>query len=613
MDGVTSSQRGKGFGLANDLNGWLRTYSRTPAASAREIRALAEQNKEQFYFHSFPIMRRFDGSQASGFLAIVLMEKGLLMSLLSEPGLPEQRIGEIVEAILKQDPALDVVLARNVVEIAQQKQQTGGRNPMLRILNQLERLADPKRLAPRLLPLLHNSDPRMRSKAIGIIGRCGKNPNWVARHLTDPDARVRANALEALWGVVDEDSRAILKDALRDSSSRVVGNAFLELYRQGDPTSLAGLIGMASRACRQFRSSAAWAMGESRDVRFRPTLVSLAASDDSGLRRRASQSIAQVDEEAAAVESRPQWRMVALAEQPLELVPDQMNMISEEARANRRLRLALWGEDGRLYPEPIPATRFQISDGGVPVMDYSLAAVPLPERLALAFLLPVKTESSQQFAAGIERAFGWRRSNDLWAAVRFKPPRQWNIRATLIGEIIEIAPPDEIPLAVDPPVFSKEWGDMEDVLDADGSLGAHTNIWCALAESCCAASQAVAEGGEAHLIVFSPGEAPVPTPEQSEHLGATRAGTRIHCICLGPSPPMQDLCRRSGGIYIELPEDASPADAVEWLNLRLVAQYALEYESATRNSTGLIYLNTPDGWAQVQIPFHRASSPFTLF
>ena len=47
-------------------------------------------------------------------------------------------------------------------------------------------------LLPKLMALLRSSNHRVRSKAVGLIGRVNQNPDWIRRLMLDPDARVRA-------------------------------------------------------------------------------------------------------------------------------------------------------------------------------------------------------------------------------------------------------------------------------------------------------------------------------------------------------------------------------------------------------------------------------------
>lgn len=53
--------------------------------------------------------------------------------------------------------------------------------------------------------------------------------------LGESDPRVRANAIESLWGVDSPEARTLLSFATNDANNRVVGNALLGLYHLGNP------------------------------------------------------------------------------------------------------------------------------------------------------------------------------------------------------------------------------------------------------------------------------------------------------------------------------------------------------------------------------------------
>jgi len=50
---------------------------------------------------------------------------------------------------------------------------------------------------------------RIRSKVALVIGRVSHNGKWAESRLADPDARVRANAVESMWDVDTAEARAL--------------------------------------------------------------------------------------------------------------------------------------------------------------------------------------------------------------------------------------------------------------------------------------------------------------------------------------------------------------------------------------------------------------------
>lgn len=93
--------------------------------------------------------------------------------------------------------------------------------------------------------------------------------------LADEDPRVRANAVESLWGRRDEQAAAVFLEKLEDRHQRVAANAAVGLYLAGRTESVAALWSMAHHADPARRSAAVWAMGRTGDWRFLDLLSSL--------------------------------------------------------------------------------------------------------------------------------------------------------------------------------------------------------------------------------------------------------------------------------------------------------------------------------------------------
>ena len=116
-----------------------------------------------------------------------------------------------------------------------------------------------------LTRLLRNGSATIASKAALMFGRRVSNPLWVERQMAMADARMRANVIEALWGVKSPEAEKSLRAALYDSHHRVVGNALVGLHQLGDREVPGRLMEMAAHADPHFRAAAAWAMGRTGD------------------------------------------------------------------------------------------------------------------------------------------------------------------------------------------------------------------------------------------------------------------------------------------------------------------------------------------------------------
>jgi HEAT repeats/HEAT repeat len=142
-----------------------------------------------------------------------------------------------------------------------------------------------------LVNLLHSPDPKVRSKAASLYGRTSQNGDCVRKRLSDMDPRVRANAVESLWGMDSSSARAVLREASRDQHHRVAANALVGLHRIGAYDVTASLQKMADGAEPMGRAAAAFAMGQILNMDFKPVLESLLKDDSPKVRSQALRSL----------------------------------------------------------------------------------------------------------------------------------------------------------------------------------------------------------------------------------------------------------------------------------------------------------------------------------
>ena len=142
--------------------------------------------------------------------------------------------------------------------------------------------------------MARHSDPHVRSKAVLIIGRGNPASSWLQNRFAEPDPRIRANTVEALWGVDTADARGLLLAAARDDNNRVAGNALLALYRLGEASAEPELRKMAESESAMFRATSAWAMGEIADPRFAGLLARLVGDSNQMVRKRAFAALGKI-------------------------------------------------------------------------------------------------------------------------------------------------------------------------------------------------------------------------------------------------------------------------------------------------------------------------------
>jgi len=164
-----------------------------------------------------------------------------------------------------------------------------------RVLELASALPARRRVLPCLVKLLRHTDPRLQSKATALFCRASRNPQWVREKLSSIDARVRANAIEALWGPDSASFRELLAAASRDEDHRVAANALVGLHCMGGQDSAsAQLEKMAANPAPRFRSAAGFAMGQTLDPAFVPTLNTLLKDQDAAVRRQALRGLIRI-------------------------------------------------------------------------------------------------------------------------------------------------------------------------------------------------------------------------------------------------------------------------------------------------------------------------------
>ena len=149
----------------------------------------------------------------------------------------------------------------------------------------------PRRTVPALAGLLRDPNPRLRAKLALLVGRRVQNTEFAAEKQEESDPRVRANAIESLWGDKAVTASAVLWRAAKDANNRVVGNALLGLYQLQDPKAISSILAMSTDSKPQFRATAAWVMGQTADPRFLPPLEKLAHDLYAPVRNNASKAL----------------------------------------------------------------------------------------------------------------------------------------------------------------------------------------------------------------------------------------------------------------------------------------------------------------------------------
>jgi hypothetical protein len=196
--------------LRPNLDTLVRNLERDTVRCKRLIRQLLEEDGTAFLRGALAILKQQADSPGAHFLVALLTESGLLLSVLADAGLSIETALEIARAAMVHDPLADVALARALVHALAEPGEPVNAEQAARIMEILGEISGGGRIFPSLVRLLRHSNANLRSKAVLIIGRGNHSTRWVRHRLDDTDPRIRANALEGLWGVKTDEARLLL-------------------------------------------------------------------------------------------------------------------------------------------------------------------------------------------------------------------------------------------------------------------------------------------------------------------------------------------------------------------------------------------------------------------
>ena len=222
----------------------MRDFDREPVANRKRISDILQREPEVFCRTTIEILKKDTGSRAAHHLVALLISGDLLFRALCDPALDRELAAELARQARLGDPTVDIRLARQLAD-SNSSDRAMAPGMAERLLEIVDRISDGNRLLPSLMRILRHDNPYLRSKAVLMIGRSGRSLSWIEKRLQESDTRVRANAIEAIWGVDTDQARELLEWATRDGNNRVVGNALVGLYRRGENSVLARQIGRA--------------------------------------------------------------------------------------------------------------------------------------------------------------------------------------------------------------------------------------------------------------------------------------------------------------------------------------------------------------------------------
>jgi hypothetical protein len=544
----------------------VRDFDRDPVTNRKYITEFLQFEPEGFYLTAVEILRIDMDSRAAQYLVALLVHGNLLFRALCDPALDRERASELARQARRGDPTADVKLARALADAG--GTDSGVATGMAeRLLEIIDSISDGKRILPSLMRMLRNDNPYLRSKVVLMIGRSGRSIGWIEKRLQETDTRVRANAIEAMWGIESEQARDLLQWAMRDTNNRVVGNALVGLYRLGEVSPLAEIIKMAAHDSPSFRRTAAWVMGETGDPRFSEVLGRMIADGNADVRKSAFAAVRRVRAAAAEVSQTVEW--------PVGVAVDAKNPRTGE----RRVSVAVVTADGRGNPKILPA-QFLLSEDGQPVWSYRVAEKMAPGPMTVLFLFPRKLDNTG-WDQGALRCLKWKRSTDLWSSVPYS------------GEVADLSASS---LDLELPSFIGNSSRAARVFQEAPRRSDCTGFWTAVRRAVLPGDTPVR--GRRHMIVVATGE--VGGNADDAPIAAVQASqTSLHMVSCSPNLVVQEFCRRSGGSFQCVKDKSAIEEAVSLSYLSLLARYEIRYQAGPDATSLKVRVHTPAGWGEV--------------
>ncbi|HEY6340142.1 MAG TPA: HEAT repeat domain-containing protein [Bryobacteraceae bacterium] len=237
----------------------------------------------------------FEKTEATEYLTgLITTGNSLADPLLDENLVPFPVALAMAREISAMEPLFEARLMRKMLENAGGDPAAVPTGIALRVLKMIDAISDCSHITVYLMQLERHLSPEVRSKAALLLRRGNVNLRRVRNLLVSEDDRLRANAVESLWGLNTPQSRGILRDAASDPHRRVAINALIGLCKAGESDARYRLIELSAKGDPVSRRAAVWAMGQTGDPEFVPTLEALMRDTDERISGMAARSLARL-------------------------------------------------------------------------------------------------------------------------------------------------------------------------------------------------------------------------------------------------------------------------------------------------------------------------------
>ncbi len=271
-----------------DVLGLAQEFASKPTFATRRFRELCDGDSSEALDSFIRALCVLPESPGANHLIRLAVNEPRILSRSVDPGcLPSADAIQLVAKMQAIDPHTDVRLLQLLLDSTD-----AYCSP--RLLEIVAEVSDGNRIRILLPRLLRHADARVRSKAALLIRRFSQNRGWLDQTLDDADPRVRANAIEALWGIESSSALRVFRTAAKEEHVRVAANGIVGLHRAGDLDAARLASSMARHCVANFRAAAAWAMGECQDARFLAVLGQMLEETEGPVRRNALRATVRI-------------------------------------------------------------------------------------------------------------------------------------------------------------------------------------------------------------------------------------------------------------------------------------------------------------------------------
>jgi len=278
------------------LDDCIAGFASNPAGATNAIRQIHSSDPSGFVLAALQMLTSAEERSPGMQYVAGLMFSGnvLIDALIDKRILGLEAATALARHLAAAEPLLDARLVSRILAKAAGDIRAVEVDTALRVLGLAGAISDCSRLSSYLVQLMRHPSSHVRSKATLLLGRANLNLSRVKGFLASDDVRVRANAVESLWGFRSDEVLGVLRDARKDSHGRVAINALVGLCKAGDRDAYDRLKRMAGSTTAAIRAGAAWAMGELGNQEFDPLLADLEQDADGKIRAMAARSRAKL-------------------------------------------------------------------------------------------------------------------------------------------------------------------------------------------------------------------------------------------------------------------------------------------------------------------------------